>query len=1131
MNANLARELTKQFLGDQAASNFDPLWPETLLGLGEFEQTPIILAALVERLDRLAGFPLSVERARYEQLLKSVASQMIDGPGALWAGRHDGLLAAYRAAHAPQKQGASPAQGDDAPIALLLEQSSGEPRQLHTAGGRELNHYQSMRRALANRRALSGAGVKAAQASKGAPSDGGDAAAQEQLHRFGLMAQNLLAREGASGATLGKIDAIGQQLGLDAMVAKQIVDGILQGQAPDAGRSSPAPFAKALTAQSSSTRRATRGTAGASRSVLDSTFEPAASGTKWKHLAGVAGAAGVLVLGLAGIGWVLVTQIKSTPAPIKPAANAGGGAAGTTASGPTAPLVAGVPAGADGGSDASLAVPLSTATSTATASGTTEDANRFVAGSATDARSVLTALTRLNQQLSLGDLPEAAKIVEATATGQQAMTMLLEGWPTLDPQLRTALAEGLVQHALVMRRYPTSGATQQLAARVEAQTARLNQPAVDLVDLMRTIGAGGVAVRLLREPELPEELRKAAGAFVRNSKLVSPQAATYGDGLLAAVPAAWERVYIELINPKSTTTPAQCGERCRDFVGLARRASGVVTARSVGSGDASRMLQLQIIDAIDSVLEMPGDQADGGASPAWDQRRLSVQRSALEALGSALLFRPNDPARRSLLTWLASERVPSLGLHLLTSTLASTSTSAGFDATTVLPASAAMPDREALRSQLAERWQTPLNVSGADDASRWAISVQRVQAKLGDAKSDLERLQVAAFAAELHRAAWQLHQRLSGQSGEDASGAMGWFFPQPDAIVFDAKLMTGPSFALPGGSIKLPAQGLPGDVGAGSGGGDGLWALRYLTDSRTVGLKVAALSDIRTQGPRGPIDAEVLMEAALTTSGEVRIAAQDAALAHRENPTILQAALDIVPRVPRSMRTQRFLALLTESMSDMQPLTSTDPAWLAYWRKTLIEKLVERAALASSIGSADVLAARIAMSYGVMLGHSAPQTLTSTERQALGVDKASTSDGGAIPAGASPFGDGELASPAMLASTTAMRAGILARQTRQALAGVSRRPIIALATLEQRAASRGASAIGGPQAFVAEQMTLAESLGVLVASERPGQERRVEEILAGLDEALTKAGTVTEQIARSEIAIVELWAIRLGVGL
>lgn len=1138
MNAATARDLTKQFFGEPAATNFDPLWPETLLGLGEFEQTPAILTALHDRLVVLEALPLSVERARYEQLLKSVASQMIDGPGATWAGRHDGLLAAFRAAHASEKPPSlpsPPALPDDAPISLAMEAADNttarpfqpSPQPASNTPPQSTNHYQSMRQAL--RRDGPARPVPA----PARPGPHAESAANEQIERYTLMAENLLAREGASGATLGKIESIGQQLGLDAAVAQQVVQRVLSGGGQtETPRGTRQPAPQASPARSAHRRSVTASAPATNRSSLGSTFDSEPSPRKWSHLLGAVAAVGVLVLGLAGIGWLLVSQISSKPAAPKIAAGNTPGASGTTTPSTSAtPLIAGVPAGADGGRDIDLAVP--TSSPAIQASRSDDDATRFKAGSATDARSILTALSRLNQQLGATDAPDPAALDESRLTGQQAMTMLLEGWPTLDAQLRTALAEGLVQHALVMRRFPQNPSVEQIAQRLDEQTQRVTRGPLDAIDLTRTIGTGGVAVRLLREPEIPESVRKAASGFILRAKIVPPQAATYGDGLIAAVPAAWERVYVDLANPASTLTPAACAERCRDFVALARRAAGAASSRTGSKQDAGRVLQQQLIDAAESLLSLPADQADGSTSPAWESRRLSIQRSALEALSAALLFRPGDPARQSLLAWLASERISSVSLHVLTSMLASTSTSAGFDATTVLPPSAAMPDREALRSQLAERWQTPLNVSGADDATRWGLSVQRLGVLMGEAKSDVERLQVAAYGAELHLAAWQLHQRLSGRSTGGAADAALWLFPLPEAMSFDPKLLSGPSFTLPSGTQVLPGQGQSA-IGPGDGGGmntaDGQWALRYLTDSRTTGLKVAALNDFRQRGPLGPIDAEVLVEAALTTSGEVRIAAQDAAIAHRDNPLLLQAALDIVPRVPRSMRVQRFLAVMTESIAESQPLTSTDPAWLAFWRKALIEKLVERAALTSSIGSADVLASRMASSYGTMLGYAAPQTLTSAERAALGVDAGLRSAGGG-PAGVPQVAEGELASPALLASAASMRAELVATQTRQALAGMTRKPIIALNVLEQRAASRQASAIGGPQAFVASQLTLAEALGVLVASERPGQEARVEQILTALDEALTKASAVTDQIARCEIAINQLWAIRLGVGL
>ncbi|MFT3684833.1 MAG: hypothetical protein QM783_07875 [Phycisphaerales bacterium] len=86
MTPRKAKKLLEQFFGPQAATMFDPLWPETMLGVAPGAGRDEVMVALRHRLTTMAlhGDGPSDDGMVMARVLRSVAAQMVDGPGAEW---------------------------------------------------------------------------------------------------------------------------------------------------------------------------------------------------------------------------------------------------------------------------------------------------------------------------------------------------------------------------------------------------------------------------------------------------------------------------------------------------------------------------------------------------------------------------------------------------------------------------------------------------------------------------------------------------------------------------------------------------------------------------------------------------------------------------------------------------------------------------------------------------------------------------------------------------------------------------------------------------------------------------------------------------------------------------------------
>ncbi|HYC33529.1 MAG TPA: hypothetical protein VEB59_14670, partial [Gemmatimonadales bacterium] len=85
MTPRKAKDLLERFYGHAAVNAFDPLWPETMVGVAPGAAKAEVLASLRGRLAVLSAHPHDEDAHLLARVLRSVAAQMIEGPGADWS--------------------------------------------------------------------------------------------------------------------------------------------------------------------------------------------------------------------------------------------------------------------------------------------------------------------------------------------------------------------------------------------------------------------------------------------------------------------------------------------------------------------------------------------------------------------------------------------------------------------------------------------------------------------------------------------------------------------------------------------------------------------------------------------------------------------------------------------------------------------------------------------------------------------------------------------------------------------------------------------------------------------------------------------------------------------------------------
>lgn len=388
------------------------------------------------------------------------------------------------------------------------------------------------------------------------------------------------------------------------------------------------------------------------------------------------------------------------------------------------------------------------------------------------------------------------------------------------------------------------------------------------------------------------------------------------------------------------------------------------------------------------------------------------------------------------------------------------------DPTMVLPANASDLDRRALRDRYVDAWDLSEPGSDTEVLDRLERAVAELDAGLTPTSTGDQMLRSAVGYARLNAAAAARWQ------GDGAAAIQVLeHFRVPDAAL-----------SRPGGADMM-------------NGSDGNWAERYLQQGANIDRRIELLGELRGGGARrlGTVDAEVLVSEALRGSGRgVRELARTAVEQFGSSPAVVNALLEEAPRIPPIPSMSDLISNVT--LSALPDRNS--PFWRAAVRRVLVERMLELLSAEGDSAAIDLLTSLLDDAY--------------LERAMASRSISSSVDSSSQPC-----------------ERSAMQ--LRARWTQLAERMPGARLNITLAEVSRRRSGRMALARGLVQQFVVEQVALAETMGIVVAAERPGLAASVQGVLDQLDADIQRSTHVFEQVARVERAMVQLWELRLGL--
>lgn len=440
---------------------------------------------------------------------------------------------------------------------------------------------------------------------------------------------------------------------------------------------------------------------------------------------------------------------------------------------------------------------------------------------------------------------------------------------------------------------------------------------------------------------------------------------------------------------------------------------------------------------------------------------------AITATIGAMPWSGNDDAQRWLVRQFDNRDVSPASLSAATRALVADTDAENLDPTMVLSATATELERRGLRDRYLLAWG--LEQPGSDIAVLGALAkaAEQLDADLASSTSAKDALRTAIGFARLSAAA-------SSQWQGDAAAA---------THVLDQYRVADPS------TSQNPAPVSVAD------NRDSRWAERFLIASANAEERVKLLDELRSSGGRrlSVVDAEVLVGAALRAGNRrERELARDLVELYGSSPSIVNALLEEAPRIPPTRDMANLIVAIT-----VTPLPDRNsPEWRTAVRRGLVERLLELLAADSDAAGVDELAALLADAYyerGLthrVSAESGDRLVPQAERSLRSLrDRWSRSAERILPA-----------------------------------AGFS----LSLADVDRRRAGRASLASGMIQQFAVEELALAETMAIVIASEQPHRADAVEAILDELAQRRRDASHIFHQIAAAERAMVLLWEIRLG---
>ncbi len=577
--------------------------------------------------------------------------------------------------------------------------------------------------------------------------------------------------------------------------------------------------------------------------------------------------------------------------------------------------------------------------------------------------------------------------------------------------------------------------------------------------------SAGLAARLTRERDLPASITREVQRVMLSTHLRGLSASGAD---FAGGGAALLASLIELLLPEFEIAKAEDPALVRSRW---QAWSECVGALPLATTEKDRL----ITTALDALLKRgPEPTRDRGA---YDAIAILAARVSWEEAGDS---------RVALIDWFDAEDVTSADLNPVTNAVVTLAKASGTDISFVLPSSAGELQRTEIRDRFRLAWSIEDPVDRRAQSKDWADA----------ARLELTRTPDGPPEARFARAV--LLSRLNEAAGAIWAGDI----PRLTDVNRDIDRLAS-SVSTPGsGFIPTPE---PSEVGP----AEDSWLVKYLAAQYNVPARRQLLAQYTLGDPRlRTAEAGVIVnEAFRGAPAEVRILAGEVARRNVADPAFVSAMLEALPTVPL---TTTNVELISDAVSTRLPSTK-DPAWRLSARRALVERLLQLVAGAGRARALDEIADLLAESYHNRARHA-----------------------GAIPrpAAAPPPADPTAPEPVAPQPPPVEASAQLLRQhwqTEAARRTPTGRETTTLAQLDSTRSARRRLASGRVQQFAAEQVSLAELMGYVVASERPARREKVAAILDSLAAARRSARHISAQLEAAEHAMLGLWLIRLGV--
>lgn len=662
-----------------------------------------------------------------------------------------------------------------------------------------------------------------------------------------------------------------------------------------------------------------------------------------------------------------------------------------------------------------------------------------------------------------GDTPPRAVAVERM---EKSLPILAAWWTRLDAGQRVAAADAIVD--LLFKISSDLVLTERVVAAVAAGAEPLLRPDVPFGP--ESVGPAawsvGMLARLTRERELPAavamRVQRTVSQALGGARL--PAQASFNAGAAMALRA----MPLRIVQARAAATPATPANVAaatappRDTIPALERWYAAVAALFGDAPSDAALAEALVTEGLERLIL---------AGPEPDQDKAAFE--AIGFLAAKLRWRAGDASRARLLSWFEDRGVSAADLATVTSAIVSRSAAEGVDLTMVLSAGASPEQRAALRDAYALAWSLSPAAVGAGEG--WA-RVARMELAVDDGVEPVAVLRGATVFARLNQAAFLRH------AGDSAAAA--------DVLrKHVAPIARGSSIPPVIVTLGNPHSGTDGD-----------WALRFLAPDRSASAgpsRVERLRELNARAPDiGPIDADVLVEAALLGTGEARSTALRMLPLFSTSPNISLSMLRYLHRAPRSPA----LASAVAGVTNRAAGPWNGEPWPVLARRALVERALELLSADADTAEIDRASVALAEVYAAAAGLPTPASWPDPDS-----------------------------------------AGILARDAAAAFAAALRNTAIRLSPndraprtldeIDRRHAARLSVARGLPQQFAAEQAACAELLAFVTSAERPGAASDCRAVIDTLDSASREAGHVLIQIRAAEAAILRLWLLRTGEGL